>query len=644
MISLNELQKFLFNKLLNSNGNFLRGRVRESYLIRYYPEEYKSIIFHTSFLDNAAPLLERLVCVKFLYRSKPKCPCGNTVKFHKALKNYATFCSTSCIENTAHVKNIKIKNNLIKYGVKHHWCLPEIKEKCKQTFLKKYGVENPNLNPTIIEKKKKTCNERYSGNAPLCSEKIKQKVKESWASKDEKELSDINKRRVESYNLNKDKHVEKIIETWHKKTISQIADINEKRKDTNLKKYGLDDPNKSEQYKDLARIRYFSKSEESRERELQKARETTFRKYGRYNYNQRHIDLKIIKFRNNKAKYKRWLEILHHRKKLTIHEIAHILHIDPTIISKEAQELGIEIKFFFRSSIEKEIVSFVKSLTSNILLNNRTCIGEELDIFIPDKKIAIELDGLYWHSYSKLPSSKEKEKHYRKTKKCRDLSIKLFHIFENEWINPQLRRIWQSRLKRELVGSETRIFARDTVVKTVTYDEANKFLDSNHLQGKVIATISYGLYTKADPEKLVAIMSFTRKSSKNNKWDLSRYCNLLNISVVGGASKLLHYFENNNKWDEISSFADLRYSYGALYPTLGFIYTSEVRYSYYYTDKIGLFHKRNFQKQYLSKLLGDKYDPAKTEFDNVLGSGMYRILYDCGKLKFIKRNPIYATR
>ena len=47
----------------------------------------------------------------------------------------------------------------------------------------------------------------------------------------------------------------------------------------------------------------------------------------------------------------------------------------------------------------KEIVNFIKSLNIKVDENNTTILnGKELDIYIPSHNVAIEYDGLYWHS------------------------------------------------------------------------------------------------------------------------------------------------------------------------------------------------------------------------------------------------------
>ena len=47
--------------------------------------------------------------------------------------------------------------------------------------------------------------------------------------------------------------------------------------------------------------------------------------------------------------------------------------------------------------------------------------------------------------------------------------------------------------------------------------------------------------------------------------------------------------------------------------------------------------RKKKKKSRLTKLLGDKYDPVKTESENMENSGFYKI-YDCGNLIYVMEN------
>ena len=83
-----------------------------------------------------------------------------------------------------------------------------------------------------------------------------------------------------------------------------------------------------------------------------------------------------------------------------------------------------------RSKDEIEIANFItENLKIEIVENSKKIIKPfELDIYVPDLKIGIEYNGLYWHS------DKNQDYHLNKTLMCERLGIRLIHIFEDEWI------------------------------------------------------------------------------------------------------------------------------------------------------------------------------------------------------------------
>lgn len=84
------------------------------------------------------------------------------------------------------------------------------------------------------------------------------------------------------------------------------------------------------------------------------------------------------------------------------------------------------------SKAEDEIIDFLENHgITDIIRNDRSILdGMELDIYIPSKKIAIEYNGLKWHSEE---FGKNKNYHLNKTEKCVEKGIGLIQIFEDEW-------------------------------------------------------------------------------------------------------------------------------------------------------------------------------------------------------------------
>lgn len=285
----------------------------------------------------------------------------------------------------------------------------------------------------------------------------------------------------------------------------------------------------------------------------------------------------------------------------------------------------------FEINIRKYLQKF------DIKLETRTkkvIAPQELDIYCPEKKIAVECDGIYWHSELQ---GKGKGYHLNKTNLCSDKGIRLIHIFENEFIYKD--KIVKSRLKNIFNLNKYKIFARKCRVEEVDSKTKDKFLDKYHIQGNDRSLIKLGLFYKS---RLVAVMTFCKnrkalgKSHINGEWELSRFATIANFSIVGGAGKLLKYFEK--KWQpiKITSYADKRWSEGGLYFKLGFNKARDSKPNYWYFKgyKSQLTHRFVFRKSELSKKL-DKFNPNKTEWRNMKENGWNRI-WDCGNLVFEK--------
>lgn len=286
-----------------------------------------------------------------------------------------------------------------------------------------------------------------------------------------------------------------------------------------------------------------------------------------------------------------------------------------------------------KKTIENSIFNFLTSLTPQILIkrHDRTLLyGKELDFLLPDKKTAIELNGLYWHSEN--GNKINKQYHLNKTKGCSFHGIRLIHIFENEWRdNPELVK---SVIRTILKCNTNIIYARNCILKEVSIKEKNIFLDENHLQGNDKSTIKVGLYNN---ENLVSIMTFRKTSrfDKSVEWELSRFCNLKNSIVVGGASKLFNYFLKTYFPKSIVSYNDRRYFSGDLYPKLGFRFISNTVPSYHYItpDYKNIINRMNFQKHMLKNKL-KIFDPMLSEWRNMQLNGFDRI-WDCGCGKWV---------
>ncbi|MAX51579.1 MAG: hypothetical protein CMH22_06325 [Methylophaga sp.] len=291
---------------------------------------------------------------------------------------------------------------------------------------------------------------------------------------------------------------------------------------------------------------------------------------------------------------------------------------------------GLENSTNFQSKAELEIKNFISQYEKTKGSVKSLVKGSELDIVIKSKKLAVEYDGLYWHS----DKFKPKKYHLDKTEKCLDLGYQLIHIFSDEWHNK--KDIVKSRLKNIIGYNDNRIYARKCEIKEVDSKDSMKFLEENHIQGKLGGTYKIGLYYN---DELVSLMTFgnLRKNmgriKKEGVYELLRFCNLKNTSVIGGASKLLTYFEKNYQPKEIISYADLRWSKGDLYETLGFKLEHKTKPNYFYIKGKKRENRFKYRK---SELVKEGFDKNKSEREIMEERGYSRI-YDCGSLLYTKK-------
>lgn len=285
------------------------------------------------------------------------------------------------------------------------------------------------------------------------------------------------------------------------------------------------------------------------------------------------------------------------------------------------------------SNAEKEICDFIKdNFTGEIITNEKKIIKGELDIYIPELNLAIEYNGVYWHS----ELFKDDNYHLRKTNLCYEQNIQLIHIFEDEWERKE--DIVKSRILNLLSNTPNKIYARKCEIREVNDNKTiREFLNDNHIQGFVGSRVKIGLFYD---NILVSLMTFgnLRKNLGNasieGKYELLRFCNKINTNVVGGASKILKYFINKYKPESVLTYADRRWSVGSMYQQLGFDFIADTPPNYFYVMGKQRFNRFNFRKDVLVK---EGYDQTLTEREIMLSRGYYRI-YDCGSKKYLLSN------
>lgn len=284
------------------------------------------------------------------------------------------------------------------------------------------------------------------------------------------------------------------------------------------------------------------------------------------------------------------------------------------------------------SKAELEIYELIKSYFPNTQNGNRSLIAPfELDIVIPEKKLAIEYCGLYWHSEL---SGKDKNYHLNKLQKCNEIGYRLITIFEDEYLFK--KDIVINRLKHILNLSEAKVIhARKCKIKEIDATIKDEFINKFHIQGSDRSIIKLGAYYQ---DKLVSVMTFGKgniaKGAKyeDNVYELNRFCLDYNYKVSGIANRFISYFKNKYEFNEIYTYSDKRWSDGDLYQKLGFEYLHDSVPNYWYIIDNNRIHRYNFRKSELNKKL-ENFNPELSEWNNMVKNGFDRI-WDCGNVKW----------
>lgn len=222
-----------------------------------------------------------------------------------------------------------------------------------------------------------------------------------------------------------------------------------------------------------------------------------------------------------------------------------------------------------QSSPELEIKDIINTMyNGKCIENSRSIIPPlELDLYYPEKNVAIEFNGNYWHDENHKP----KDYHFNKFKLCKDKNIRLVSIYESDWYNKHDNII--NLLKNIFIENKI-IYARNCTISKLDYKTKSDFINEYHFYGDSNqGTISYGLYYN---NELVSVMSFGKLRGQNklhnNKdhYELVRFVTKYSMRIIGGASKLFKKFISEYKPVYIICYSDNDFFTGETYNKLGF--------------------------------------------------------------------------
>lgn len=369
-----------------------------------------------------------------------------------------------------------------------------------------------------------------------------------------------------------------------------------------------------------------------------KRQKTMLNKYG-VGYNSQREDIKSIWTKPkiseealNKLSNKEWLHNEYVIKQRSSVDIASELNVYYSTVASYCVGHGFTIRRRSNYSlVELEIGQYLTELGITYETSNWSILGnKELDIYIPSHSIAIEVNGLYWHSYNpKQKLIEDQTRHVAKTNSAKEKNIDVIHVTDWEWKNKQ--EIIKSILANKLGKTTVSIGARKCSLQRLTHDEAKNFFISNHLQGHVNSEIYLGLIYQNNI--VMAISVGHSRFDKNNAYELHRMASKIGISVPGGASKLISHLKNNFNINTLITYCDRSKSNGDTYSRLGFTLTKLSGPGYFWTDGTEIISRYKAMRKNLKKWL-PSFNPVLSEAENMFNAG-YRRYWDCGNIIFI---------
>lgn len=408
---------------------------KEGYFKKIFPDLYSNIIdFYLCYLNCEIKFSQKIYHYIYDLKEMPKCiVCGNEVFGFKSFKSgYCKCCSTECSDKS-----------------------PSRREKISKSHLNRNIVDIEASN----KKREETCLKKYNTTNVSKIDEVKTKIHYSYLNRTEEEKKLTTK---------------KLQDAWFSKSKEEIDCILEKRRITNSKK--TDEEKRKIYEKNLqTKIRKYGSLEDAYEIILNKQKETVNKKYGVDNYFKMSSIIDSSKDRWVKYRQEKIANVIEYIKEtdtyickccdencnlcknktytITTHNYLNRIRYGYNIkdVCTIKNPIG---EYKGRSKLQEKIFEYIKTIYDGVVIFNcrdlfiNACDKKiEIDIYIPEKNIAFEINGDYWHMNPKLYNENDVNEKTNKTAKeiwdkdeykkqiCEFMNISYNVIWEYDWKN-----------------------------------------------------------------------------------------------------------------------------------------------------------------------------------------------------------------
>ena len=332
---------------------------------------------------------------------------------------------------------------------------------------------------------------------------------------------------------------------------------------------------------------------------------------------------RLVKERINKLHIRRlspWAHItdemlreMYVKKGMNIPEIVKELQVPTSVVTSRIYRLNLTSERTPEEHVKSVNRSYQNSVTRSKgeteiegmypteFINDHDVIGWELDLWYPEKRVAIEYNGEYWHS----TALKKPGKHIAKATICEDSGIHLINIFERFWKNKDMKAKILNILNNELAPEKLREVKG--VIREVESEEAQEFIRKNNVEKVISADWHIGTFSEEG-----TLLNMLSLKDGGYTADIRRFTT--KIGYREDYKDLIEYLKKDKNIYFINVTCDRSYYDGSLFIPLGFKIIGKVK----------------PENEYV---WGDKVISRTTYRKNPEKYKKYYKVYDCGRVK-----------